>query len=183
MIVTSKGGSFMFRLKVKEEEHKKIKERLNLVETPKYSYVLTDDKEQVENDKINIVFNHTNIPKMTKLLDVIVRGEDYFIVGSNEFGQKHVECRNFHYFIVEDEDVYGVLSNTRLLIKLKLYEIDELLHAKDFIRVSKYCLVNIGKIAYIKPELNSKLNLLMKNDNHVEVNRGYYKEFKSALKI
>ena len=47
----------MFRLKVKEEEHKRIKDRLNLVETPKYEYVLTDDKDLSENDKINIVFN------------------------------------------------------------------------------------------------------------------------------
>jgi DNA-binding LytR/AlgR family response regulator len=152
--VTSKGGSFMFRLKVKEEEHKIIKDRLNVVETPNYDYVLTDDKDLVENDKINIVFN-----------------------------QADIECRNFYYFIVEDEDVYGILNNTKLLIKLKLYEVDELLKVKDFIRISKYCLVNVGKIAYIKPELNSKLNLLMKNDDHVEVNRGYYKEFKKALKI
>lgn len=173
----------MFRLKVKEEEHKKIKDRLNLVETPNYDYVLTDDKNLSESDKLNIVFNQADIPKVSKLLDLIVRGEDTYLVGSNEFGQKRVEARNFHYFIVEEEDVYGVLSNTRLLIRLKLYEVEELLRSKDFIRVSKYCLVNIGKIAYIKPELNSKLNLLMKNNDHVEVNRGYYKEFKKALKI
>lgn len=173
----------MFRLKVKEEEHKIIKDRLNVVETPNYEYVLTDDKDLVENDKINIVFNQADIPKISKLLDVIVRGEDLYLIGSNEFGQKHIECRNFYYFIVEEDDVFGVLSNTKLLIKLKLYEVDELLKVKDFIRISKYCLVNIGKIAYIKPELNSKLNLLMKNDDHVEVNRGFYKEFKKALQI
>jgi len=173
----------MFRLKVKEEEHKRIKDRLNLFETPNYTYVLTDNKDLTENDKINIVFNQSDIPKVSKLLDLIVHGEEIYIVGTNEFGQKHVECQNFYYFIVEEDDVYGVLNNTRLLIKLKLYEIDELLNSKDFIRISKYCLVNIGKIAYIKPELNSKLNLLMKNNDHVEVNRGYYKEFKNALKI
>lgn len=173
----------MFRLKVKEEEHKKIKDRLDLFETPIYTYVLTDNKDLTESDKINIVFNQTDIPKISKLLDLIVRGEETYLVGSNEFGQKHVECQNFHYFIVEGDEVYGVLTKNRLLIKLKLYEIDELLKSKEFIRVSKYCLVNIGKIAYIKPELNSKLSLLMKNDDRVEVNRGYYKEFKNSLKI
>ncbi len=173
----------MFRLKVKEEEHKNVKERLNLVETPNYNYVLTDDKDLTEKDKINIVFNQSDIPKVSKLLDLIVHGEDIYLVGSNEFGQKHVECKNFHYFIVEEDDVYGILNNTRLLITLKLYEVENLLSSKEFIRISKYCLVNLGKIAYIKPELNSKLNLLMKNDDHVVVNRGYYKEFKEALKI
>jgi len=173
----------MFKLKVNAEEHKIIKDRLNLVETIIYDYVLTNDKDLAEDGKINIVFNSSEIPKITKMLDLIVKGEDLHIVGSNEFGQKNVESRNFYYFIVEDDDVYGVISNTRLLIKTKLYEIEELLKHKDFIRVSKYCLVNIGKIEYIKPALNSKLDLLMKNGEHVEVNRGYYKDFKIALEI
>jgi len=173
----------MFKLKVDESEHKIIKQRLNLVETKIYQYVLTDNKELVEADKINIVFNHASIIQVAKMLDLIVQGEDVYIVGSNEFGEKRVECRNFLYFIVEEEDVYGVLSNTKLLIKMKLYEIEEILAKKDFIRVSKYCLVNIGKIEYIKPELNSKLSLLMKNSEQLEVNRAYYKDFKLSLKI
>ncbi len=173
----------MFNLKVSKSEHKIIKERLNLVETVNYDYVLTDDKELIEDDKVNIVFNEAEITRVTKLLDLIVRGEELYIIGNNEFGQKSVESRNFYYFIVEDEDVDGVLNNTRLLIRSKLYEIDKLLEHKNFIRISKYCLVNIGKIDYIKPALNSKLDLLLKNNEHLEVNRGYYKDFKKALEI
>lgn len=183
IIVTSGGGYFMFKLKVEESEHKIIKERLALVETPIYDYVLTNDKDLVEMDKINIVFNPGNILKVSKMLDWIVNGEDVYLVGSNEFGQKSIESRNFHYFIVEEEDVYGILANTKLLVRMKLYEIEELLTSKNFIRISKFCLVNIGKIDYIKPALNSKLDLLMKNGDTLEVNRGYYKDFKQALKI
>lgn len=173
----------MFKLKVDANEHKMIKSELNLIESKKYDYVLTTDKELVEEDKINIVFRRNETTKVARLLDLVVHGEDLFVVGTNEFGQKSVESRNFLYFIVEDDDVYGVLHNTRLLIRMKLYELEELLMRKDFIRVSKYCLVNIGKIDYIKPALNSKLDLLMKNKEHVEVNRAYLKDFKEALKI
>lgn len=173
----------MFKLKVSKQEHKVVKDKLRLVETPKYSYVITDDKNLVEEDKLNIVFNHAEIQKVSSLLDLIVKGEELFITGSNEYGQKSVECRNFHYFIVEEDEVYGVLSQTRLIVRMKLYEIEELLLSKDFIRTSKYCLVNIGKIDYIKAALNSKLDLLMKNGDHVEVNRSYLKDFKKALQI
>jgi hypothetical protein len=173
----------MFKLKVTKDEHKMIKEHLDLVETIVYDYVLTDDKDKVEDDKINIVFNKANLPKVNNLLDWIVKGESLYVIGMNEFGQKSVEVRNFLYFIVEDDDIYGVTPKTRLLVPMKLYEIEELLKGKDFIRVSKYCLVNIGKIDYIKPALNSKLDLLMTNGEHVEVNRSYRKEFKEALKI
>ncbi len=173
----------MFKLKVKNNEHKIVKERLNLVETPKYNYVITDDKELVEEDKINIVYNNAEIPKVSSLLDLIAKGEETYITGHNEFGQKSVECRNFMYFVVEEDDVFGVLHNTKLVIRMKLYEIEELLENKDFIRVSKYCLVNIGKVDYIRAALNSKLDLLMKNGDHCEVNRSYLKGFKEALKI
>lgn len=173
----------MFKLKVNEEKHKSISNRLDLIETTKYDYILTDDKNKIEEDKINIVFNEANIPKVNNLLDLIVKGEEVLITGSNQYGQKTVESRNFYYFIVEGETVYGVLHNTRLIIREKLYGIEELLLNKDFIRISKYCLVNIGKIDYIKPALNSKLDLLMKNKEHLEVNRAYLKEFKAALKI
>jgi hypothetical protein len=173
----------MFKLKVDAKEHKLIKSELELVETIIYDYVITNDKEQVEDDKINIVFNQNQVSKVARILDLIVKGESLYVIGTNEFGQKSVESRNFYYFIVEDEEVYGVLHNTRLLVKMKLYEIEELLMSKDFIRVSKYCLVNIGKIDYIKPALNSKLDLLLKNKEIIEVNRAYLKEFKKALKL
>ena len=77
--------------------------------------------------------------------------------------------RNFYYFIVDGDDVFGVLGTTKLIIRMKLYEIEELLISKDFVRISKYCLVNVGKIDYIKAALNSKLDLLLKNGDHVEI--------------
>ena len=173
----------MFKLKVNEDKHKSITDRLSLVETSNYDYVLTNDKSEIEEDKINIVFNEVDIPKVNRILDWIVKGEDVHITGSNQYGQKMVEARNFYYFIVEGDTLYGVLHNTRLIVRMKLYEVEELLQDKNFIRISKYSIVNIGKIDYIKTALNSKLNLLMKNKDHLEVNRGYLKEFKAALKL
>jgi DNA-binding LytR/AlgR family response regulator len=44
-------------------------------------------------------------------------------------------------------------------------------------------MVNVNQIDYIKPALNSKLLLLMKNGDELEVNRRYYKSFKKTLNI
>ncbi len=173
----------MFKLNVKNADKKTIKDRLNLIETPQYKYVLTDDKELTETDKINIVFPHSDLPAVSDLLNWIVKGEELYITGYNQFGQKRVECRNIQYFIVETDDVFAVLHDTKMIVKLKLYEIEELVQHKEFIRVSKFCLVNIGKIEYIRSALNSKLDLQMKNGDHCEVNRSYLKEFKSALEL
>lgn len=173
----------MFKLKVKYDKHKIIKERLKLTETSNYSYVITDDKNLVEEDKLNIVFNHSDISKVKDMLDLIVQGESVYITGYNQYGQKRVECRDIQYIKSEQDDVYAILQNIKLIVKMKLYELEELLAKKQFIRVSKYCLVNIGKINYIRALLNSKLELQMNNGDLCEVNRNYLKKFKEALKL
>jgi DNA-binding LytR/AlgR family response regulator len=173
----------MFKLKVKHAKHKAIKEKLNLTENEQYTYIITDDKDLVEDDKLNIVFNHNDISKVNHLLDLIVQGKLIYFNGYNQYGQKHVESSSIHYFMVEEDDVYAVLQNTKLIIKFKLYELEEVLKDKAFIRVSKYCIVNIGKIDYIRSLLNSKLELQMNNGDLCEVNRNYLKKFKQALKL
>ncbi|MEC9485762.1 MAG: LytTR family DNA-binding domain-containing protein [Candidatus Izemoplasma sp.] len=171
----------MFKLKVDESKHKMITERLNLTETEHYLYVLTTDKDQVEQDKVNIVFNETELSHVSSLLDWIVKGEAIYIVGSNQYGDKRTLARNISYFITEDEDVYAILGTMRMRVNYKLYELEKILQDKDFIRVSKHAIVNIAKIDYIKPALNSKLQLLMVNGDVIEVNRAYLKAFKNAL--
>lgn len=173
----------MFKLKVNLGKHKEVKERLKLSESPNYSYVIADDKDLVEDDKVNIIFNHNDIPKVNHLLDLIVQGEPIYILGYNQYGQKRVESRNIQYVMTEQDDVYAVLYDTKLLVKMKLYALEDLLKQKQFIRVSKYCIVNIGKINYIRALINSKLELQMNNGDLCEVNRNYLKTFKEALKL
>lgn len=173
----------MFKLKVPKDKRAQIKEKLKIVESNRYDYVLTMDASLTESDKINIVFTEKDIDQINRILDAIIKGEDVYITGYDEIGQKNIESRSIQYFIVEADDVLAIVGKSQFIIKLKLYEIEELLQDKYFIRVSKFALVNINKIEYIKPALNSKLILLMKNGDEVEVNRHYYKAFKKALKL
>ena len=173
----------MFKLKVPKNKRTAIKDALKLSETSEYAYVLTTDKELIEPNKINILFDEAHLDKMRTLLDIIAQGEDVHLVVYDEQGQKSLESRHIQYFIVEGDDIVAVSGKKRYIIKMKLYEIENQLVDKRFIRVSKYALVNLNKIDYIKPALNSKLTLLMKNGDEVEVNRHYYKSFKKTLRI
>lgn len=173
----------MFKLKVPKHDRQRIKEKLNIVDGKDYEYVITTDPSLTEEDKINIVFPEEESEKVNRILDAIVKGEDIFITGENEHGIKHLESRKIHYFMVVDDDVRAFLNNASFIVKHKLYELEALLKDKYFIRVSKYALVNINKIDYIKPAFNSKLLLLMRNGEEVEVNRRYYKTFKKTLNL
>lgn len=170
----------MFKLKPMKDE---LFNSLKLVETKEYNYVLTTDKELIEEDKINIVFTEPQVHDVNKMLDLLTHGEEIYLTGHNERGTRRVEVRTVYYVETFGDDVYLVMKNARILTRTKLYQLEEMLKEKDFIRISKSHLVNIGKIKYIKPAINSKIELILLNDESVEVKRTYLKDFKETLKI
>jgi len=173
----------MFKLKAPRGIRARLRKKLKIVDSKRYDYVVTTDKEYVEEDKINIVFREEDAKKVNRILNAIAKGEDVYIAGHNPRGMKNIESRRIHYFIVDQEEVYAILRDAKFRVRHKLYEVEEMLQDKYFIRVSKYALVNINKIEYIKPAFNSKLLLVMKNGDQVEVNRRYYKTFKQTLDL
>ncbi len=61
------------------------------------------------------------------------------------------------------------------------YEIEGMYDQKGFIRVNKSVVVNKNQIKEIRPKLNTKFQLLMKNGRKVDVTRSYYQKFKENI--
>jgi DNA-binding LytR/AlgR family response regulator len=173
----------MFKLKAPKTQKARLQDILNVSDSPQYKYVLTTDKSLSEPSKINIIFNEKDTDKIIEIIEALVKKEDIMIQVFNAVGQKQVSSTMIEYFIVESDEINAFVGQEKYAIKMKLYEIEELLSDKPFIRVSKYAMVNVNQIDYIKPALNSKLLLLMKNGDELEVNRRYYKSFKKTLNI
>ena len=64
----------------------------------------------------------------------------------------------------------------------KLYELEDALKEKHFLRVSKSALVNLMKIKSIKPSLNGRFTAVLQNGEQIIVSRKYVPELKKALK-
>ncbi len=78
-------------------------------------------------------------------------------------------------------DVYLHTEERDYSIKEKLYEIEGLYEDKGFIRINKSCVVNKYQIKEIRPSFNTKLELIMKNKQKLEVTRSYYNRFKEFI--
>ena len=63
----------------------------------------------------------------------------------------------------------------------RLYELEDKLVSLDFIKVSRYCLVNMKYIKSIEMEFNSRLILTMPRDIKLIVSRQYATEIKRKL--
>lgn len=66
--------------------------------------------------------------------------------------------------------------------KQRLYELEEMLREKHFLRVSKSTLLNLMKVSAIKPALNSRFTAVLQSGEQVVINRKYVPELKKALK-
>lgn len=173
----------MFKVNTTTIKKSYVLEKLNIIETSDYQYVLTDDVNLFEDDKINIFFNEKTLFSLSDMIKILSQGKSIFINVENSRGEKRVSADTISYFEAFDNEVFAVINKERFYVLEKLYVLEQALTEKNFVRVSKSFLVNINQIEYIRPMLNSKLKLIMVNKDVVEVNRTYVKSFKERMNI
>lgn len=86
----------------------------------------------------------------------------------------YIEAVDGRTFLYTNEKVYETAY--------RLYELEERLRAKWFLRISKGMLVNLMKINSIQPALNGRFSINLKSGEKVIVSRSYVKGLKAALK-
>ncbi len=64
----------------------------------------------------------------------------------------------------------------------RLYELEELLRPKHFVRISKSTLLNLMKLRALRPALNGRMSAVLSSGEELIISRSYVKELKSALK-
>ena len=86
----------------------------------------------------------------------------------------YIEAVDNKVFLYTKEQVYET--------RQKLYELEELLKEKYFLRVSKSLLLNLMKVGSIKPALNGRFLAVLQNGEEIIISRKYVPELKLALK-
>lgn len=64
----------------------------------------------------------------------------------------------------------------------RIYELEEVLKNRHFIRISKSSIVNLLKIQSIRPALNGRFSAILCNGEEIIISRKYVSDFKMALK-
>ena len=81
-----------------------------------------------------------------------------------------------------DDRVFLYTAHDSYEIRIKLYELEELLKGRHFLRISKGMLVNLMKIASVRPALNGRFSAVLKNGEEVIISRKYVPALKQTLK-
>ena len=81
-----------------------------------------------------------------------------------------------------DERLFLYTASDSYEIRMKLYELEDLLKSKSFLRISKSMIVNLMKITSVCPTLNGRFSAVLKNGEEIIISRKYVPALKQVLK-
>lgn len=94
-----------------------------------------------------------------------------------------LEPKDIFYFESVDNRVFAYTGKGVYEVHKKLYEIEEEYFYTDFLRISKSAIVNVAKIAYLRPIFNGRFEAKLKNDEKIIISRQYVVDLKKKLGI
>lgn len=94
-----------------------------------------------------------------------------------------VNVSNVYYFEAVDKKVFAHTKGGNYESRQKLYELEQMLLSRGFVRISKSVLLSVDKVARIKPDVDRTLLVYLTDKSTVRVSRKYVKDFKERLVI
>ena len=113
---------------------------------------------------------------MMRMLDMQVSAEkngETYILDANKI--LYIEAVERKTFIYTETEMYES--------ELKLYEVEEQLLERDFLRVSKQTIVNLRMIKSLKADINRKIRLTLQNGEQIMVSRMHSDELRQKLGV
>ena len=87
------------------------------------------------------------------------------------------------YFESVDDRTFLYTADNVYEVKRRLYELEEILSDKDFLRTSKSQIININCIKSLMPELNRSVTATLTNGEMLNISRRYTRALKTLLGI
>ena len=132
-------------------------------------------------DEEVIVYSHKET-NLTDEIKRIVENDARELMGYIEREAYKIGLAEVYCFVAEDNNVYAVTNKGRLRIKLRLYQLEEIL-GEDFIKINQSCIVNIREIRKFDSSFSGMLRVVLKNGFSDYVSRRNIKKVKERLGV
>lgn len=132
--------------------------------------------------KEQVLIQCRSVTEEVREIAAFVRSRQGSITGSLDARQYEIPVTDICYiesvegktFLYTGDQVYETAG--------RLYELEELLKNKHFLRISKPMLVNLMKIRSIQPAMGGRFTALLSSGEKIIISRSYVKALKAALK-
>lgn len=130
-----------------------------------------------------IVINSNSLtPEIERIIAALRMLDSQITVSKN--GESYIlDAAKIAYIESVDRKTFVYTEQDCFEMRLRLYEIEEMLCNSGFLRISKACLVNLKYIRSLKAELDRKIRLTLENGEQIIVSRQYADELKHRLGV
>ncbi|MBO5241164.1 MAG: LytTR family transcriptional regulator DNA-binding domain-containing protein [Lachnospiraceae bacterium] len=104
------------------------------------------------------------------------------LTGVQDGNQYEIPVTDICYVEAVDNRVFLYTGQQVYETRQKLYELEEVLREKYFLRISKSMLLNLMKIKAIKPALNGRFMAILQSGEEIIISRKYVPALKEMLK-
>ncbi|QHT46185.1 LytTR family transcriptional regulator [Bacillus sp. SB49] len=116
-----------------------------------------------------------------ELLDFLKAGKTDLLTGKLGGKQHLLKPEDVHYFQTSGEHVVAENEKGTFTMKEKLYELEQLLPSRRFIRLSKSVLANLYEISHFEPSFHGTLAVHFKSGAKTYASRHYVSKIKELL--
>ena len=96
--------------------------------------------------------------------------------------QYEIPVTDVYYIESVEGKTFLYTGDSVLETSYRIYELEEMLRSRYFLRTSKAMLVNLMKIQSIQPALNGRFTAVLSSGEKIIISRSYVRSLKAALK-
>ena len=122
------------------------------------------------------------ITEQVREIVTFVKSRQGQLNGMIEGKQYEIPIMDIYYIEAVDSKVFLYSSKKVYETRQKIYELENSLKEKYFLRVSKSLLLNLMKVKSIKPAVNGRFTAILQSGEEIMISRKYVPELKAALK-
>ena len=124
---------------------------------------------------------HEETESVREIAD-FVRSRQGMLSGTLEGRQYAVAVSEIMYIESVDNRTFIYTESKVYESKQRIYELEDILKPKHYLRVSKAALVNLMKITSVKPALGGRFSAVLSNGEEIIISRKYVADLKKTLK-
>ena len=139
--------------------------------------------EQIRNDEEDLVLIRCHaVTDEVREIAAFVKSRQGHLSGTADEKQFEVAVADIFYIESVDGKTFLYTNERVYETGYRLYELEEKLKPKHFLRISKPMLVNLMKIQSIQPAFNGRFTAVLRSGEKIIISRNYVKSLKAALK-
>ena len=139
--------------------------------------------EQVGKEEKELVLIRCHeVSEEVREIEAFVKSRSGSLNGTAEAKQYEIAVTDICYIESVDGKTFLYTNDRIYESSYRLYELEDMLKTRHFLRISKPMLVNLMKIQSIQPAFNGRFTAVLCSGEKIIISRNYVKALKAALK-